>query len=179
MDNEALRFIRWGAGLTMLGLVTGYFPLGHYLMKDSLPSCPAAPVHGHTVLLSFVGMTLFGLTYRALPTWTSDDEPPLTLVRAHFWCAVVGVIGVCVNGTIGYELLGALGQPDFYYIGEAGQFVRNLWFGIDGAFLSVYGIGCVLFLYVVMSATRYRDSVSLRFQESTVGPVSDVSGRIA
>jgi hypothetical protein len=30
MDNWALKFIRWGMGLTVLGLITGYFPLGHY-----------------------------------------------------------------------------------------------------------------------------------------------------
>jgi hypothetical protein len=32
MDNIALRFIRWSAGLLVLGLLTGYGPLGHYLM---------------------------------------------------------------------------------------------------------------------------------------------------
>jgi hypothetical protein len=30
MNNWALKFIRWGMGLTVLGLITGYFPLGHY-----------------------------------------------------------------------------------------------------------------------------------------------------
>jgi hypothetical protein len=154
MNDWALRFIRWGMGLTMLGLVTGYFPLGHYLMKDALPSCPTAPVHGHTILLSFVGMTMFGLAYRALPAWMSETEPPLTLVRSHFWLTVVGVIGVCLNGTIGYELLGAF-QPDFYYSGPAAQSVRNLWFAIDGAFLTMYAGGCLVFLYIVMGKTSY------------------------
>ena len=32
MDNLALRFIRWSAGLLVLGLLTGYGPLGNYLM---------------------------------------------------------------------------------------------------------------------------------------------------
>ena len=32
MENLALRFIRWGTGLLVLGLLTGYGPLGHYLM---------------------------------------------------------------------------------------------------------------------------------------------------
>ena len=62
INNCALKFIRWGMGLTVLGLITGYFPLGHYLMKDALPSCPTAPVHGHTILLSFVGMTMVNPT---------------------------------------------------------------------------------------------------------------------
>lgn len=154
ISDWALKFIRWGSGLGIAGLITGYLPLGHYLMKDALPSCPAAPVHGHTILLSFVGMTLFGLVYLAWPQF-GDLRPPLTLVRLHFWLAVVGTAGVCLNGTIGYQLLGSLGQADFYYIGPAGQNVRNLWFAVDGVFLSLYGAGSVIFLYVLMKYAAY------------------------
>jgi hypothetical protein len=160
MNNWALKFIRWGMGLTILGLVTGYFPLGHYLMKDALPSCPSAPVHGHTILLSFVGMTIFGLVYRALPAWMHDGAPPIALVRLHFWLAVIGVLGVSMNGTIGYEVLGAF-QPDFYYAGAAAQNVRNLWFAIDGTFLTSYAAGCVVFLYIVVKKTTYAPAVSM------------------
>lgn len=155
MNNWALKFVRWGMGLTILGLITGYIPLGHYLMMGAIPSCPAAPVHGHTIMLSFVGMTVFGLAYRALPAWMGNAEPPLGLVRMHFWLAVIGVIGVCVNGTIGYELLTLVVQPEFYYLGAEGEAIRNLWFGIDGAFLTLYGAGCVIFLYILMKKTAY------------------------
>jgi hypothetical protein len=153
MSNWALKFIRWGAGLTVLGLVTGYFPLGHYLMLGAIPSCPSAPVHGHTILLSFVGMTLFGLTYRALPAWIAG-EPPLRLVRWHFWLAVVGVLGVVANGTIGYSIIGAI-DSGFYYAAAGPAALRNLWFAIDGLFLTIYAAGCIVFLYVVKSKTRY------------------------
>ena len=152
LTNWALKFIRWGMGLTVLGLVTGYFPLGHYLMMGAIPSCPSAPIHGHTILLSFVGMTLFGLVYRALPSWM-PGEPPLSLVRLHFWLTVLGVIGVCANGTIGYELIGAF-RSDFYYAG-ASPAARNLWFAIDGAFLTMYAAGCLVFLYIVIKKTSY------------------------
>jgi hypothetical protein len=155
MNDWSLRFVRWGMGLTILGLLTGYLPLGHYLMKDSLPSCPAAPVHGHTILLSFVGMTVFGLLYRALPGWMSHTQPSLGLVRIHFWLAVVGILGVCINGTIGYEVLSIWFQPHFYYVGAEGQTIRNLWFGVDGIFLTVYGAGCLILLYILMNATAY------------------------
>jgi hypothetical protein len=153
MSDWALKFVRWGMGLTMVGLVTGYFPLGHYLMLGAIPSCPSAPIHGHTILLSFVGMTMFGLMYRALPAWLNAD-PPLELVRLHFWLATIGVIGVCVNGTIGYELLGSL-QPSFYYEAAGPQPVRNMWFVIDGIFLTTYAAGCVVFLYIVFRKTAY------------------------
>jgi hypothetical protein len=155
VSDWGLKFVRWGMGLTVLGLVTGYFPLAHYLMKDSLPSCPTAPIHGHTILLSFVGMTMFGLAYAAMPLWMNGSEPPLKLVRAHFWLAVAGVIGVSINGTIVYELFTHLWQPEFYYNGAAGQDVRNLWFGLDAVFLTLYGAGCVVFLYIVAKKTSY------------------------
>jgi heme/copper-type cytochrome/quinol oxidase subunit 1 len=156
-SDWGLKFIRWGSGLGIAGLVTGYFPLGHYLMKDALPSCPTAPVHGHTILLSFVGMTLFGLVYVTLSR-LANLRPPPGLVRLHFWLAVIGVAGVVLNGTIGYQLLGMIGQHGFYYAGPAGQGVRNLWFAIDGVFLSLYGAGSMIFLYVLMKYTAYGDA---------------------
>lgn len=159
LSNSALKFVRWGMGLSVLGLVTGYLPLGHYLMKDSLPSCPTAPVHGHVILLSFVGMTMFGLAYRALPAWMGNRQPPLGLIRAHFRLAVAGVIGISVNGTIVYEVLGHLVQPGFYYAGPDAQSVRNLWFALDGTFLTLYAAGCAIFLYIVMTRTAYAPAV--------------------
>jgi hypothetical protein len=155
IDNWSLKFVRWGMCLAVLGLITGLVPLGHYLLKDAIPSCPSAPIHGHTILLSFVGMTLFGVTYRTLPSWMGGAEPPLHLVRTHFWLSVVGILGVVVNGTIVYEVLGHLVQPGFYYNGPSGQAVRNIWFGLDGAFLTLYAVGCAIFLYIVMTRTRY------------------------
>jgi cbb3-type cytochrome oxidase subunit 1 len=160
MDNWALKFVRWGMGLAVLGLVTGYVPLGHYLMMGAIPSCPAAPVHGHTILLSFVGMTMFGLAYRALPAWMPNGKPPLRLVGFHFWLTTIGVLGVCINGTIGYEVLGILVHPEFYYLGSQGQSVRNLWFAIDGVFLTSYAAGCVVFLYIVMTKTAYSSAAT-------------------
>ena len=46
-------------------------------------------------------------------------------------------------------------QPNFYYVGSEGEMTRDLWFGIDGAFLTLYGIGCVIFLYILMKKTSY------------------------
>src|SRR5687767_13531544 len=158
IEDWSLKFVRWGMGLAVLGLVSGFIPLGHYLLDDAIPSCPSAPIHGHLILLSFVGMTMFGLTYRTLPAWMRGASLPLGLVRAHFWLSVTGLIGVCVNGTIVYEVLGHLVQPGFYYNGADGQMVRNIWFGLDGAFLTLYGAGCLIFLYILLGRTAYSSS---------------------
>ena len=154
--NCALRFVRWGMGLTVLGLISGFFPLGHYLLDDAIPSCPSAPIHGHVILLSFVGMPMFGLIYQVMPAWMETPTLPIALLRLHFRLAVAGIIGVLVNGAIVYEVIGHVVQPGFYYNGPDGQFARNIWFGLDGAFLTLYGIGCLIFLRIVMTRTSYR-----------------------
>lgn len=155
LPNWSLKFVRWGMGLALAGLGTGVLPLGHYLLDDAIPSCPSAPIHGHVILLSFVGMTLFGVVYQVMPAWTGNGTLPLSLVRWHFRLSVIAVAGVLVNGTVIYEILGHLVQPGFYYNGADGQIVRNIWFGIDGAFLALYGVGCVVFLRILMKHTSY------------------------
>jgi nitric oxide reductase large subunit len=152
MDNLALRFIRWSAGLLVLGLLTGYGPLGHYLMGGVKVACPWAPIHGHVALLGWLGMAAFGLVYKALPGWSNGAPPSLRLATAHFYACVAGVLGVLVNGIVGYRALD-LFYESFYY--QPVTPVLNLWLAIDGFFLSLYGAGCALFLAVVLSSTRY------------------------
>jgi hypothetical protein len=55
----------------------------------------------------------------------------------------------------GYEVLSMLVQPSFYSLAAEGEAVRNLWLGIDGAFLTLYGAGCVISLCVLMKKTAY------------------------
>ena len=150
MRKLSLLFLRWGAVFLILGVFTGYGPLGHYLMGGANPSCPTAPVHGHTVLLGFVAMTIFGLVYRSL---SSPDEPASRGVRAHYWLSVVGVLGEWFNGTFGYAILSFF-YPGFYY--EPAMVQVQIWFGITGLFLTAYSVGCVLFLRVVWVRTRAR-----------------------
>jgi len=153
MDNLALQFIRWSAGFLVLGLLTGYGPLGHYLMGGVKVACPWAPVHGHVALLGWLGMAIFGLVYKALPSWGNGAPPSLRMARAHFYACVVAVIGVLANGILGYRLL------DFFFDGfyyEPEKAALNLWLSVDGVFLSLYGVGCGLFLAVVLRSTSYR-----------------------
>jgi len=46
MERLPLQFIRWGAGLLVLGLLTGNGPLHHYLSGGVEVACPWAPTHG-------------------------------------------------------------------------------------------------------------------------------------
>ena len=152
MENIGLRFVRWGAALLILGLLTGYGPLGHYLTGGVAHACPWAPVHGHVTTLGWMGMTLFGLVYRAVPSWANGAAPALRLAQAHFIVCVIAVLGVFANGIIGYRILDALVE-DFYY--RPVTSTLNLWLSIDGLFLSLYGVGCLLFLTALLRSTRY------------------------
>jgi len=152
MKKISLRFVKWGTGLLMLGLWTGYGPLHHYLAGDMQPSCPWAPVHGHVILLGWVGFTLFGLVYQALPGWGTPSPRAPKLAAAHFWLSLVSVLGVWANGIMGYRIINRL-SPGFYYKPDVEKL--RIWLSIDGAFLTLFGIGCVLFLLVVFANVRY------------------------
>ena len=149
ISDLSLKFVRYGLGLGLIGLILGYVPLGHYLMSDSMPSCPSAPIHGHTILLSMLGMPLFGLLYKNMPGWSAAaDQIPLGQIKLHLTLSVIGVIGVVFNGTLGYEFFNHYMQQGFYYLEEEGQTVRNLWFGIDGIFLTIYAGGVGILWYI-------------------------------
>lgn len=152
MENLALRFIRWSVGLLVLGLLTGYGPLGHYLMGGVEHACPWAPIHGHVGILGWIGMTLFGLVYQTIPRWANGKSPSLALAKAHFYLCVTAVLGILLNGIFGYRVFDLI-SPSFYYIPNK-QFL-NLWLSIDGMFLSLYGLGCAIFLIVVLRSTDY------------------------
>jgi cbb3-type cytochrome oxidase subunit 1 len=158
MENIGLRFVRWGAGLLVLGLLTGYGPLGHYLQGGVTHACPWAPVHGHVATLGWMGMTLFGLVYRAVPSWANGAAPAYRLARVHFIVCVVAVLGVFINGIIGYRILDAVVE-DFYY--RPVTSVLNLWLSIDGLFLSLYGVGCLLFLSALLRSTQYATAATI------------------
>jgi heme/copper-type cytochrome/quinol oxidase subunit 1 len=151
MQGLSLRFVRWGAGLLVLGLLTGYGPLGHYLMGGVKVRCPWAPVHAHVVLLGWVAFTLFGLVYRALPEWGSPTATTVKLATVHFWLSVVSVLGVYANGTFGYRLLDRM-SPRFYY--RPDEATLRLWLTIDGGLLTLFAVGCTLFIWVLFGITK-------------------------
>lgn len=138
VDAWVARFLRWSGIFLLLGLAAGFVPVGHYLMMGSDPQCSWAPVHGHLILLGWLGMTAFGLTYRAL--FGDGGAPfPERSVRWHYICCVAGVLGVLAHGLIGWFVLAHL----------EGRFpaatLDRFWFGGDAVFLTLYGVGCIFF----------------------------------
>ena len=64
---------------------------------------------------------------------------------------------ILVNGIFGYRVID-LFYDGFYY--KPITSALNLWLGLDGVFLSLYGVGCVLFLIVLLRSTRYSPRTS-------------------
>jgi len=152
MKRISLRFVKWGTGLLAIGLLTGYGPLAHYLHGGVKVRCPWAPIHAHAVLLGWVGLTIFGLVYRALPEWGTPSPNALKLAKAQLWISIVSVLGIYANGIFGYRLLNRF-SPGFYY--QPDTKTLNLWLSIDGAFLTLYAVGCVLFMMVLFGNVKY------------------------
>jgi hypothetical protein len=157
LKKLSLRFVKWGTAFLTLGLLTGYGPLFHYLHGGVEVACPWAPIHGHVVLLGWVGLTVFGLVYRALPGWGVPSPGATKLAAAHFWLSVVAVLGVFFNGVFGYRLLDVL-SPSFYYVPEMDTL--RTWLMIDGLFLTLFAVGCALFFWVIFFSTKYDAEVA-------------------
>jgi hypothetical protein len=152
MKRISLKFVKWGTGLLVIGLLTGYGPLAHYLHGGVKVRCPWAPIHAHAVLLGWIGLTIFGLVYRALPEWGTPGPKAVKLAQAQLWISIVSVLGIYANGIFGYRLLNRI-SPAFYY--KPDTRTLNLWLSIDGAFLTLYGVGCVLFMMVLFGNVKY------------------------
>ncbi len=153
MNQLSRRFVRWGTTFLVLGAWTGYGPFHHYLHGNTTPSCPYAPVHAHVVLLGWVGMTLFGLVYRALPDWGAVSPASRKLAGVHFGLSAVSILGVFANGIFGYQVLNHI-SPGFYYEPDRPRLMT--WQLIDGGFLTLFAVGSVLFMIVVFRVSRVR-----------------------
>lgn len=153
MKEISRKCIRWASAFLLVGLWTGYGPFHHYLHGGVDPSCPWAPVHAHVVLIGWVGLTLIGLVYRALPDWGEPDALSVKLARASLWLTIATVLGVTANGIFGYRLLDRL-SPSFYYVPD--HDTLRLWLSIDGVFLSLFLFAGVCFVVVVFRSTRAR-----------------------
>lgn len=138
IDQWVTRFLRWSMIFMLIGLASGFGPVGHYMLHGDTRQCSWAPVHGHLLLLGWLGMTAFALTYRALGA-RNGDRLRERHIRRHFQLCVTGVLGVLIHGVVGAVVLSALGER------LDTMTANRLWYGIDGLFLTVYAIGCLYF----------------------------------
>jgi cbb3-type cytochrome oxidase subunit 1 len=82
MQNLAIKFIRCAVVYGIVGMTLG-------IVMAASNDHGQAPTHTHINLLGWVSMAIFGLVYRAFPTFAVG-----TLPKVHFWIMNIGVIGM-------------------------------------------------------------------------------------
>ncbi len=164
--NEATilgaKFIRWGLGLFIFGLVIGYGPLLHYLhgaleetgeafLKNVTLwfACPWT-LATYTVQVGALGMVAIGAVYWLLPADKVDIE---RLDHAALWLCVAGLIAIFLTGYVGYFVVNAI-WPSFYYTPVAAG--KNVWLIAQGFSIALYLIGVVLAYLSIRHVTEFQ-----------------------
>jgi len=143
------KFVRWGLGLFVFGLVIGFGPWLHYMhgaLEEVHPAflknvtlwfgCPWT-LATYVAQLGGLSMVLIGLCYVVF----ARDRPMSAVTHgeriAPTLCAV-GILAEFVFGYAGYFVINRI-WPNFYYTPiDAGKWT---WLGIQGACISVYLVG--------------------------------------
>ena len=149
-----VKFIRWGLGLFLLGLLLGFGPLGHYfrggtsvfLDNEALWSWTLA---AHLVQVGALGMVAIGSVYWLLPGDKLETE---ALDYTSFWLCVVALIGIFLT-CIGYSVMNTRWAPlDFMALTSK----RYVWLIGQGLSLALYVIGVLLAFLSIRHVTELR-----------------------
>ena len=89
------------------------------------------PAHVHALLLGFVSMMIFGVSYHVLPRFTGRPLHNRSLAQAHFWSANVGLVLLVGGFILRVHFPGAgsgvLGVGALISTAAGGLFVYNAW----------------------------------------------------
>ena len=148
------KYIRWGLGLFVFGLVIGFVPLAHY-MHGSFETVGEAFLKNVTlwwgcaftlaVYVAQVGslaMIVIGLCYVVLARDGAMTSVTSAERMAPALCAG-GIIAEFVAGFAGYYAVAAV-WPNFYYTPVAAGKVA--WLGLQGVCIAIYIAG-VMYAY--------------------------------
>ena len=124
---------------------------------------------GRTQLLicGFFAMTMFGAVYHILPRITGFVLCP-RLVRAHFWCGVIGVLLFALPLMIGGIAQGLkLANPGIAFVDLAKSTMMYLRLSTVGELLLVAGNGIFLFNVGAALVRHYRAVCSAAYADAT------------
>jgi len=145
------KFVRWGLGLFVFGLVTGYGPWLHY-MHGALEEvheaflknvtlwfgCPwTLPVY--VTQLGGLGMIAFGLCYIVF----ARDGAMVSVTNADRAAPTLCAVGIVTEFAFGFPLYFAVNAvwPNFYYTPiSAGKWT---WLGVQGVCIAIYVTGAM------------------------------------
>lgn len=144
------RFIHWGLGLFIVGFITGFVPILHYmhgaLAGDVGPlflknmtlwwGCPAILAE-LTLKTGGLGMAAIGLCYVAASRQGAASAITMHERIAPTLCSY-GLIAELVTAAAGYVICLHF-WPNFFF--EPVQAGKNVWLGLQGVSIAVYVVG--------------------------------------
>jgi len=145
-----VRFIEWGLGLGLFGVLISFGIIGHYVRGAQYDTgheflhnvglwfaCPWT-LSVYAIQLGSVGMVVLGLLYVVLGNRDPAASQPGT---AELWWCVVALIGIFCTGYVGYFVVDAI-WPEFYY--KPVPRGKDVWLLAQAACMACYFIGLIL-----------------------------------
>src|SRR5450631_772178 len=155
MDGQAVvtrtdlgwKFIHWGLSLFVVGFLTGYIPILHYIFGGQAGNieplflknmtlwwgCPAILAE-LTLKSGGLGMTAIGLCYLAAARQGAASKVSGHERIAYTLCTY-GLIAELVTAAVGYVVCNYF-WPNFYF--EPVQAGKNVWLAIQGLSIAVF-----------------------------------------
>jgi hypothetical protein len=145
------RFVEWGLGLGIFGLVLSFGVIAHYIHGALHPTgeeflkniglwfaCPWT-LAVYTIQVGGLGMILFGAVFLFLGK--TYPELAVGTGRVGLWLCIVSLIAMFCSGYAGYFVVDAI-WPDFYYVPVKEG--KNVWLLAQAACVLCYLIGVIL-----------------------------------
>jgi len=163
------KFVRWGLGLFVFGLVAGYGPWLHYMhgaLEDVQEAflknvtlwfgCPwTLPVY--VTQLGGLGMVVFGVCYLVF----ARDGAMSSVTSGQRAAPALCAIGIIAEFVFGFPLYFAVNAvwPSFYFAPvTAGKWT---WLGTQGVCIAVYVVGAMFAYGGIKRAAHVMESRSL------------------
>jgi hypothetical protein len=155
-----VRFIRWGLGLFIFGLIFGFGLLGYYfhgtiesaMFEDSGAQWFNYPWTFATYVLQVggLGMVAIGAVYWLLPGDKLETE---SVDYTALWLCIVGLIATFLTSYVGYFVTNAIWPSFFYKPITQGM---NAWIGFQAVSVALYLFGVVLAFFSIRYVTNTR-----------------------
>jgi hypothetical protein len=151
-----VRFVRWGLGLFIFGLIFGFGLLGYYFHGTAFAENGAQWLNYPWTFATYVlqvgglGMVAIGTVYWLLPGNKLETE---WMDYTALWLCIVGLIATFLTSYVGYFVANAIWPSFFYKPITQGL---NAWIGFQAASLVLYLFGAVLACFSIRHVTNIR-----------------------
>ena len=156
LDNPALRlgarFIEWGLGLGLFGIVLSFGIIGHYIRGAQYDTgheflhnvglwfaCPWT-LSVYAIQAGSLGMVAFGVTYLVVGKLSTGNGTGAS-GSLELWLCVAALVGMFCTGYAGYFVVDAI-WPEFYY--KPVPAGKNAWLLAQLACIVTYLVGAIL-----------------------------------